>query len=419
MRAAMVIVGGGQAGARAAHALRTEGWGGEITLVCAEEDLPYERPPLSKEVLLGTRRPDACLIHTPAFYEANNINVLLQTEAIEILRSEHRLVLSSGDSIPYQRLLLATGSRPRTLSIAGADTAGLITLRTMTDARRLGPLLTATKRCLLIGGGLIGLEVAATARQSGCDVTVVEAAPRLLERSVPAELAQRLKARHEEDGVHFIMNASIRRIDRVGEEISITLQDGVEIASDLAIAGIGAAPNTALAERSGLEVDDGIVVDSRLQTSDPDVFAAGDACRFLHPGLQRHIRLENWKNAEDQAPVAASNMLGKTVIYNPSPWFWSQQYDLLLQVAGFPGSASHVVKRIAPDNNFLILFHLADDGSIAGVSSLGRGTSAAKEMRIGQMLMEQHAKPSAFELSETTNLKSLLPASTRPRAVEA
>jgi 3-phenylpropionate/trans-cinnamate dioxygenase ferredoxin reductase subunit len=415
----MVIVGGGQAGARAAQALRREGWDGEITLVCAEEHLPYERPPLSKDVLLGTRQPEACLIHAPAFYETNNINILLHTEAIEILRDEHQLVLSSGGSIPYQRLLLATGSRPRTLSIAGADTAGLITLRTMTDARRLGPWLTATKRCLLIGGGLIGLEVAATARQSGCDVVVVEAASRLLERSVPAELAERLKARHEEEGVRFMMNASIQRFDRVGEEITITLHDGVEITSGLAIAGIGAAPNTGLAQRSGLEVDDGIVVDSRLQTSDPDVFAAGDASRFLHPRLQRHIRLENWKNAEDQAPVAASNMMGKNVIYNPNPWFWSQQYDLLLQVAGFPGSASRVAKRVAPDNSFLIHFHLAEDGSIAGVSSLGRGTSGAKEMRIGQMLLEQHARPTVFELSETTNLKSLLPGSTRPHAVRA
>jgi 3-phenylpropionate/trans-cinnamate dioxygenase ferredoxin reductase subunit len=419
MQAAIVIVGGGQAGARAAHALRSEGWDGEITLVCAEEDLPYERPPLSKDVLLGTRQPEACLIHEPAFYEANHIKVLLQTEATEILRNEHQLVLSSGDSILYHRLLLTTGSRPRTLSIAGADTAGLITLRTMKDARRLSPLLTATKRCLLVGGGLIGLEVAATARQSGCDVTVVEAASRLLERSVPAELAERLKARHEEEGVRFMMDASIQRLDRMGDETTITLHDGVEIVSDLAIVGIGAAPNTALAQRSGLEVDDGILVDSRLQTSDPDVFAAGDACRFLHPRLQRHIRLENWKNAEDQAQVAARNMLGKTVIYSPNPWFWSQQYDLLLQVAGFPGSASGVAKRISPDNNFLIHFHLADDDSIAGVSSLGRGTSAAKEMRIGQMLMEQHAKPSVFELSHAINLKSLLPASTSPNQVNA
>lgn len=418
MQPGMVIVGGGQAGARAAQALRSEGWDGEITLVCAEENLPYERPPLSKDVLLGIRQPEACLIHAPAFYEANKINVLLQTEATEILRNEHRLVLSSGDSIPYQRLLVATGSRPRTLSIAGADTAGLITLRTMTDARRLGPLLTAAKRCLLIGGGLIGLEVAATARQSGCDVIVVEAASRLLERSVPAELAEQLKARHEEEGVHFVMNASIQRIDRVREETIITLRDGVEIVSDLAIAGIGAAPNTGLAQRSGLEVDDGILVDSCLQTSDPDVFAAGDACRFLHPRLQRHIRLENWKNAEDQAPVAAANMLGKAVIYSPNPWFWSQQYDLLVQVAGFPGSASRVAKRIAPDNSFLMHFHLADDGSIAGVSSLGRGTSGAKEMRIGQMLLEQDARPTVFELSQTTNLKSLLPAST-PNPVKA
>ena len=419
MPAGMVVVGGGQAGARAAQALRIEGWDGEITLICAEESLPYERPPLSKDVLLGTKQPEACLIHKPAFYEENNIRVLLQTEATRILRKEQQLILSSGESIPYHRMLLATGSHPRTLSIPGAETTTLITLRTMADAHRLSPLLAAEKRCVLIGGGLIGLEVAATARQRGCEVTIIEAASRLLERSVPADLANTLKKRHEEEGVHFVLNASIRRLDRSGNETIITLHDGAKFACDLAIVGIGAVPNTDLAQRSDLTVEDGILVNSRLQTADPAIFAAGDACRFLHPILNRHIRLENWKNAEDQAHIVASNMLGKDLAYSPNPWFWSQQYDLLLQVAGFPAIASRIAVRTSRDDNFQIIFHLSDDGSIVGISSLGRGTSAAKDMRLGQILMEKQAKPTVIELSETRDLKILLPSSNSSRRINA
>jgi len=408
MSDAMVIVGGGQAGARAAHILRLEGWAGEIVIISAEEHLPYERPPLSKDVLLKTRRLEDCLIHRPQFYEENRITLLRGTEAVLIERSERQVRLSDGQSIRYERLLLATGSSPRTLTIPGVDTARLITLRTINDARRLAGMLAETKRCVLIGGGLIGLEVAASARQLGCDVVVIEAASRLLERSVPEPLAMRLKSRHEAEGVSFLMDASIVRIDHASGQTAITLRDGRIVRCDLAIVGVGAIPNTELAERSGLTVDNGILASSVLQTDDPAIFTAGDACRFLHPRLQRYVRFENWQNAEDQARIAACNMLGHGQHCDSVPRFWSQQYDLLLQVAGFPASGERIVERAGKFDGSVVLFHLSPNGSIEGVSGLGIGTSIAKDIRIGQRLMDQRGRPDVRGLAECENLKSLL-----------
>ena len=403
----MLIVGGGQAGARAAQTLRSKGWQDQITIICKEDHLPYERPPLSKDVLLNGRKTQDCLVHQPDFYVEQGINLHLATEVLRIDRLAHRVELSTGEELPYHRLLLAMGAKPRRLSTPGAERSNVVYLRTAADAMNLSQRLSPGVRCVIIGGGLIGLEVAASARGLGCDVCVVEAAPQLLTRAVPKQLSARLHARHTEAGVKFYLAAQVARLEGSGAETMVKLTDGAQLGCDIVIAGIGASPNTELASECGLSVEDGVLVDPTLQTEDPAIYVAGDACRYFDPVLNSYVRQETWKSAEEQGRLAAGNMLGAHEPYSATPWFWSHQYELTLQVAGAPARGTRTVERPG-DGDSLILFHLFEDGRVAGVSSVAIGTAASKDMRIGQMLIEQQIKPDPVALVESKNLKSFL-----------
>jgi 3-phenylpropionate/trans-cinnamate dioxygenase ferredoxin reductase subunit len=403
----MVIVGGGQAGARAAQTLRAQGWRGGVAIVSKEEHLPYERPPLSKDVLLSGRSLQDCLIHPPEFYTQHAIKLHLATEAVMIDRQARRLLLSTGEGLPYHRLLLAMGATPRKLSVPGTETTNIIYLRTMADAMCISNHLQAVPRCVVIGGGLIGLEVAASARGLGCEVCVVEATAYLVGRAVPKEMADRLHARHVEAGVQIILGAQVERIERSNMETHVYLNGGIRLRCDVVIVGIGAVPITELASESGLAVDDGVLVDSTLRTEDPAIHAAGDACRYLDPALKQFVRQENWKNAEEQGRVAARNMLGAQESYTATPWFWSDQFELTLQVAGVPSLGTWTVERRLGSDSFVV-FHMLEDGRIAGVSSLGVGNAAARDVRLGQLFMQQQLRPDPVALRETKNLKSIL-----------
>jgi 3-phenylpropionate/trans-cinnamate dioxygenase ferredoxin reductase subunit len=405
----MVVVGAGEAGVRAALELRSLGWDGEITLIGNEGLLPYERPKLSKELLIAVEEPSPAAVVSEAQLAEERIDWVSGDAVRRIDREGHRVELASGREIPYMRLLLAIGAKPRKLEIAGDGAGDLIYLRRYEDAVRLRESLRNGSRVVVIGGGFIGLEVAASAIQRGCAVTLLEAGRRLLARGVPEAIAKVVEQEHRKQGVRIVTGASLERIDKGAGEFKLRLADGTVIPCDIVIAGIGAVPETALAEKSGLDIDNGIRVNEKLQTSDPNIFAAGDCCSFPHVLFGNHrIRLEAWRNAVDQGMHAAGNMLGSEKPYGVVPWFWSDQYDLTLQVAGLTDRAVTIVERNMGEEG-QIYFHLNEEGTVVAVSGIGSGGSLAKHIRIGEMLVEKQAKPAAEALADhAVRLKQLM-----------
>ena len=406
----MVIVGAGEAGARAAIELRTQGWNGSITLIGEEKRAPYERPPLSKDCLLTEGEPSPSTILDQEKLVQYNIEFLSGSTVVEIDRDNHIVVLDNGRQIGYERLLLTTGARPRKLSIQGSDVSNILYLRTFADALALRSKLHAGKHVVIIGGGFIGLEVAASAIQRGCLVTLVEVAPRILMRGVPEKIAHMVEARHREAGVTFKLGVGISSIETTHDGQVIALVDGTSIQCDMIIAGIGAIPETSLAAQCGLEIENGVRVNELLQTSDPHIFAAGDCCSFPHSLYDgKRIRLEAWRNAQDQGMHAAHNMLGTAETYAAVPWFWSDQYDVTLQVTGLPDQGERTVIRDLGDSGKLF-FHFSLDGKLVAASGIGTA-AIAKDIRIAEMLIEKKGTLDleAFEKPEV-KLKSLLKA---------
>jgi 3-phenylpropionate/trans-cinnamate dioxygenase ferredoxin reductase subunit len=314
-------------------------------------------------------------------------------------------VLLEGETLSYERLLLATGARPRPLPLPGADGPTVVTLRTLDDAARIRAALGPGRHLAVIGGGFIGLELAASARKLGAEVTVIEALPRLLTRGVPAEVAQVLYERHIAEGVSFHFGARLTAITAAG----VVLVEDTVIRADLVVVGIGALPNTELAVAAGLAIDNGIAVDATLATSDPDIFAAGDCCSFPQPLYDdRRVRLESWRSAQEQGTLAARNMLGSAEPVSGVPWFWSDQHDLSLQIAGLAEGAVTHVHRALKDGAF-VLFHLGPDGRLLAASGIGAGNAVAKDIRLAEMLIARRAHPDPAALADpVVNLKRLL-----------
>ncbi len=308
-----------------------------------------------------------------------------------------------GRALTYDKLLLAPGAMARNLSTPGGERA--LTLRDHTDAERLRNAFSPGCKVAIIGGGFIGLELAASAAKRGCQVALIEMQPRILMRGVPEEIATLVKQRHEAAGTSIITGVGIKQITAS----SVELADGRSIAAEIVVAGIGAAPRTALAEASGLTIDNGIACNGQLQTSDPNIYSAGDCCSFPHPlfGGSR-MRLESWRSAADQAAVAVRNMLGAGEEYAAVPWFWSDQHDLTLQIAGMPSAGSEIVRRQINENAF-ILCNLAADGTLVGAGGIGTGNSIARDVRLLEMLIGKRAKPDKSALADASfALKGLL-----------
>jgi 3-phenylpropionate/trans-cinnamate dioxygenase ferredoxin reductase subunit len=405
-RRGVVIIGAGEAGVRAAIGLREAGWSGALTLVGDEPHCPYERPPLSKAALLAETEPPPPAIADWRRLAELGVERVAGLRVTAIDRTEHKVASRAGP-IPYERLLLATGARPRRLSVEGGEHA--LVLRNYDDALFLREKLRPGARVVVIGGGFIGLELAAAARERGCAVVVLEAAPRILTRGVPADIAAAIAARHEAAGVEIIVGCAIARIVRFGEALRVELGDGRRFAADCAIAGIGAAPEVELAAAAGLATDNGVAVNGKLQTSDPDIFAAGDCCSFPHALYDgRRVRLEAWRNAQDQGAFAARSMLAEVDDYAATPWFWSDQYDRHLQIAGLVDAGASVVARDLGEGARLN-FHLAADGRLVAASAFGRLSAVAKDARIAEALIARRAKPDPAHLSAPERkLKSLL-----------
>lgn len=405
----IVIVGAGECGARAAFALREKGFGGRITLAGEETVLAYERPPLSKDALLFGHAPK--FVAEQAAYREAGITVLAGLPVTAIERREKMVVLKDGTQLAYDRLLLATGSRPRPFPGVPGGLQRIKTLRTHADAVAIRAHLEPGRRLAIVGGGFIGLELAATARRLGVAVTLVEGLPRILSRGVPEAIAEAVSSRHLSEGVDLLCNARIDTIEDTGDAARITLVGGRLIEADLIVAGIGAIPNTELAAAAGLAIDNGVAVDDTLRTSDPDIYAAGDCCSFplKHYGGRR-VRLEAWRNAQEQGALAAANMLGAGETVSAVPWFWSDQYDLTLQIAGLADGATETVRRDLEEGAF-ILFHLAGDGRLLAASGIGSGNTVARDIRLAEMLIAAGAKPDPKSLaSNEVKLKKLLAA---------
>lgn len=409
MTKGMVIIGAGECGGRAALTLRQLGYVGPVTLVGDEPHLPYERPPLSKDAMVSDA-PEIKAIASEALLAEKSIRHIHSVQAVAIDRAAHSVRLSDGSVLAYDKLLLATGSTPRKLPMPGLGSR-CVYLRTFADALAIRAHLRAGNRIAIVGGGFIGLELAAAARRLRADVTVIEALPRILMRGVPAEIAQVIHAAHEAEGVTILCGDGIAAIADDGAQVRITLAGGRAIVADLAVIGIGAVPVTALAAEAGLTIDNGIAVDGELRSSDPDIFAAGDCCSFplaVYDG--RRVRLEAWRNAQEQGDLAAKNMLDTGEAHAAVPWFWSDQYGLSLQIAGLSDEGRSVVRRDLDDGAF-ILFHLAGDGRLVAASGIGPGNAVARDIRLAEMLIGKRAKPAPEALgSQAVKLKSLLAA---------
>ncbi|MGU9858462.1 NAD(P)/FAD-dependent oxidoreductase [Pseudomonas sp. LF245] len=397
MNAPLIIVGAGHAGGRAALTLREEGYSGRLILIGDEPHLPYERPPLSKGLLQGTADLAGYSLCDRERLAALNIEHIAANPVTQLQPEQHRLQLADGQWLPYAGLLLATGGRARRLPQAPAN---VLYLRTHDEALALRDALKPGTRLVVVGGGFIGLEVAATARGLGCEVTVLEAGPRLAGRVLPPVISEALLQLHREHGVDVRLNVALESIQADG----VLLVDGQRVPCDRVVVGIGMQPNIELATAAGLDVGQGIRVDGFLRTSAPNIYAAGDVCEFRQDGLYQ--RQETWRNAEAQGRHAALNLLGRELPFDALPGFWSDQYDWGLLTVGVMTPA--VVSRTLPDGG-LLLFYLDAEQRLQGACGWAPGNGAAKDIKLCERLITARMALNAANLADPgLSLKQLL-----------
>jgi 3-phenylpropionate/trans-cinnamate dioxygenase ferredoxin reductase subunit len=363
-----IIVGASLAGAKAAEELRTAGFDGRVLLVGAESERPYERPPLSKDYLRGESEREKAYVHEEGFYEQHQIELETDSTVTAIDPAGSRVTLADGRAFGYDRLLLATGAEPNRISIGGAELDGVHYLRTLTDCDALRQRLATGGRVLVVGAGWIGSEFAAVARQRGLDVTVVDPSSLPLEHIFGAEIGAFYRDVHRDHGVELMLGEGVEAFEGDGAVQRVRTTTGRVIECDFVVVGIGAAPRVELARGAGLEIDNGILVDEKLQSSAPNVFAAGDVARAMHPFYGERIRVEHWANALNQGPTAAHAMLGKPASYEKIPYFFSDQYDVGMEYSGYAPKWDEVVFRGDPAQGEFIAFWLRDGCVLAGMN---------------------------------------------------
>jgi NADPH-dependent 2,4-dienoyl-CoA reductase/sulfur reductase-like enzyme len=366
-----VIVGGGLAGAKAAETLRAEGSTGEIVLFGDEAEVPYERPPLSKDYLLGKKPRESAFVHPAEWYAEHEVDLRTGVSVAAIERATHTVIFEDGTQ-HYDKLLLATGAAPRRLDIPGETLDGVHSLRKLPDSDALRQAFTAGRRVVIVGSGWIGLETAAAASIAGCHVTVIEPQPTPLYYAIGPELGRVFTTLHQAHGVEFLFGETAAEFhgDAAGRLGSVLTSSGAILPADVAIVAIGAGPNDALAREAGLDIGNGVVTDAALRTSDPDIYAAGDVAFTFLPLLGTHVRVEHWSNALNGGPAAAKSMLGQEVEYNRVPYFYTDQYDLGMECSGLPspGAYDEVVYRGDPATLEFIAFWLKGGRLIAGMN---------------------------------------------------
>jgi 3-phenylpropionate/trans-cinnamate dioxygenase ferredoxin reductase subunit len=337
-------------------------------LVGEEAELPYERPPLSKDYLRGEADAEAARVHPAEFYEENDVELRTGAYAESIDVRAGAVVLAGGERLEYDRLLLATGAQPRRLTVDGADLEGVLYLRTLADSAAIRERLKPGAHVAIVGAGWIGSEVAASARQMGADVTLIEMTEVPLERVLGQRVGRFYRDVHEAHGVNFVGGAGVERVEGRGHVERVLLTGGATVEADTVVVGVGVAPRTELAEAAGLEIENGVRVSAALETSAPNVYAAGDVANAWHPLLGRHVRVEHWANALNQAPAAARSMLGSDVSYDRVPYFFSDQYDVGMEYSGHADASDDVVIRGDVDAGEFIAFWMRDDVVRAGMN---------------------------------------------------
>lgn len=397
---AMVIIGGGHAAAQACASLRQEGYTGDIMLIGDEKPLPYQRPPLSKQYLSGEHALDKILLRPEKFYGDQRVTLKLGTRVTAIDGNAHTVTTDADETISYERLLIATGGRPRRLSIPGSDLGGIHYLRTLADVDGIRADMAPGRRLVIVGGGYVGLEVAAVAVTAGLEVHVLEMESRILQRVTTPTMSAYYHALHESRGVHIHTSTGVTGFRGSGR-VSAVLCGEQEFPADLVIVGIGIIPNIEIAADAGIECANGIVVDEHCRTSTADIYAAGDCTNHPNPLLGRRLRLESVPNAMEQARVAAANMCGGDKTYASMPWFWSDQYELKLQMVGFSADGDSQVMRGDIGKNQFAVFYLKD-GAVVSVDAV----NSPKEFMVCKQLIGKVVDQARLA-DPTTDLKSL------------
>ncbi|MCS7275580.1 MAG: FAD-dependent oxidoreductase [Dehalococcoidia bacterium] len=403
-RSTVVIVGANLAGGRAAEALRKEGFDGRIFLVGEEPHPPYERPPLSKEYLRGEMPREELFVQPESFWAEQEIELLMGVRAVSLDLAHKRVELSSGERLSFDKLLLATGGRVRRLEVPGADLEGIHYLRTVDDSEALARELRPGRRLAIVGAGFIGSEVAASAREKGLEVTMIEVLPLPLQKALGPEVGRIYADIHRQHGVELVLGEGVERFEGDSRLQAVVTSTGRRIECDLALVGVGIVPATELAEAAGLAVDNGIVVNEFCQTSHPDVYAAGDVANFYSPVLGRRLRVEHWHNAQNQGVAAARSML-RGEPYAEVPWFWSDQYDLNMQYVGFADAWDRVVFRGDVEARRFTAFYLRQ-GRLEAALAINR----PRDIRAARELIQARAVLDPERLAdESQDLRSLLP----------
>ena len=402
--AGVIVVGGGQAAGQLAAGLRQQGFAGPIQIFADETYPPYQRPPLSKQYLAGEWGLDRLYLRPMNFYIQKDVKLHMGVTVTAIDRATHSITTSTGGQHQYDHLVIATGSRARRLTIPGADLGNLFYLRGVDDVNAIRAAMLPRRHLVIVGGGYIGLEVAAVAVTAGLSVTVLEMEDRILQRVTTQAMSDFYHRFHTEQGVDIRVTTRVSALHGDGAVRTIACADGSTLDADMVIIGIGVLPNVELAAAAGLTVDNGVVVDSSCRTSDPQIFAIGDCARGFNELLGRSVRLESVPNAMEQARVAAANICGKASRYDTMPWFWSDQYDLKLQMVGFAADGQETVVRGDPATNAFVTFYVAD-GHVVGADAVNQ----ARDFLIARQLCERRTPVTAAQLADVnTDLKRLL-----------
>jgi 3-phenylpropionate/trans-cinnamate dioxygenase ferredoxin reductase subunit len=403
MTQTFIIVGGGHAGAQAVDSLHKQGFKGRLILICDEPYLPYHRPPLSKKFLTGELELDRLMIRHQKFYDQTGTEVRLGVRATAIDAEGRRLRLSDDSELEYDKLLLCLGSRVRLLNAPGVDLPGIHYLRTVDDVRRIRGGFAPGRRMAVIGAGYIGLEVAASARTAGLEVTVLEMADRCMNRVTAPQISEFYRQRHQAAGVEMLFNTSVTGFEGEGRVQLVRSGTGAAVAADLVVVGVGIQPESTLAAAAGLACEDGIFVDEQCRTSDPHIFAAGDCTNHPSARYGRRCRLESVDNAVEQAKVAAANMCGHEVRHEHVPWFWSDQFDIKLQIAGLSQGYDKAVTRGDPAQNRFSVWYLRQ-GELLAVDAV----NSPGDFMHGKKWIAEHKRPDPEKLADAAlELKSL------------
>lgn len=400
-----IVIGAGHAGGMAVANLRSKGFEGNLILYGEEPYDPYERPPLSKHLLAGEIEIERTYLKKPDWYAGKNIDLRKNVRVEHIDREAKTVTDSTGATVKYDKLLLATGARVRKLSIPGADLDGIFYLREIDDTLAIQKRMIAGAKVVIVGGGYIGLEVAAVAAKAGCDVTILEGLDRVMNRVVAPEVSEFYDTVHRDAGVKIHCGVAVTGFSGDGALTHVECGDGTSYPADIAVVGIGVIPNVELAEKAGLEIDNGIVVDEFAQTDDPDIWAAGDVTNHPNAILGGRLRLESVQNAVDQAKTAAAAMCGEPKAYAEVPWFWSDQYDLKLQIVGLSRTDDDVVLRGDPASHSFSVVYLRD-GKFVAINAI----NAIKDFMAAKKLVAADVDVDPGTIADTAKpLKALLP----------